>query len=300
MRRCLVVAWCLPLLACAGVGQESLLITEEDEIAMGAQYHQQLLAQMPEYQGDPRIGEYIRGMGAEIALQSDRPNLQHTFTVVGSEEINAFAVPGGFVYVTMGLLRSATSGAEVASVIAHELGHISARHGVRSLEIYVLAENLGALLGGQNWGELISASIQTGTGLLFSQDQEVEADFLGVDYAYRTGYNPWGMVDFFSYLQKLEGPSTSTGIDASLGELFSTHPPTNERIANTEAQLADLGVGRDSNSLRWDTGTSYDELAAILPTPSTAAALTRPARLPRSRPLPPSAVPMPPDSGAAR
>jgi len=269
MRRFLIGLLVLPVLSCAGLGQESYIISDEQEIEMGQQYHVELLKEMPEYQGDARIGEYIKAMGAEIAAQSDRPTLAYTFTVVASEEINAFAVMGGYVYVTMGLLRHASSGAEIATIIAHEVGHVSARHGVRSMEIYVLAQGLSELVSSGQWGELISATIQTGTGLVFSQDQEREADSLGVKYAFKSQYNPWGMVDFFTYLQTLESSSTSTGIDATLGELFSTHPPTTERITNAQTELAEMGVSRDTSTLRWDSATPFSEIAAILPVATT-------------------------------
>ncbi len=259
----------LLLSACAGVGQESWLISEETEIELGAEYHLQLLEEMPAYEGDPAVTAYVTAMGQRIALESDRPDLVYHFTVLATDEVNAFAVPGGYLYVTIGLLRTAASGAELAGVLAHELGHISARHGVQAMETYVLAEGLADLLGDEDLGPLVSGAIQVGTGLTFSKDQEREADQLGVAYAMASGYNPWGIVRFFEALQGLEGPAPDPddpvgSILSDMGELFSTHPPTAERIDSVKAQIEGAGVSETSGGYRWEDETALAEIQGIL------------------------------------
>ena len=267
-RRILVLTLALLATACAGVGQESWLISEQDEIAMGQQFHVELLKEMPAWTGDPRVSQYVTALGQSIVPDTDRPGLAYTFTVVETDEINAFAVPGGFVYVTAGLLRAAGSGAEVATVLAHELGHISARHGVQALERQIIEQGLVDLLGTSNLGPIVQTALQLGTGLVFDQDQEYEADALGVQYATAAGYNAWGMVDFFQYLQTLEGTSTPddplNGVFSQLGELFSTHPPTADRIGRVEAQLGRLAVDRTSAGYAWEADQAFASIAPLL------------------------------------
>jgi predicted Zn-dependent protease len=257
------------LSSCAGLGGGSFLISEEEEIAMGAEFHTQLLDEMPEYQGDPAVAAWVNALGQQIVPHTDRPDLVYTFTVVDTEEINAFAVPGGYLYVTTGLLQAASSGAEVAGVLAHELGHISAYHGVQNMETYMIAESLGSLLGDEDIGAIVSGALQIGAGLTFDKDQERESDALGVGYAADAGYNPWAIVDFFETLQGLEGgegrdPDPISDALSGLGELFSTHPPTEERIDNIKAMVQDMGIAPDEASLAWEPGTPLADIQAIL------------------------------------
>ncbi len=270
LRRLSILAATALLTACAGLGAESWIISEETEIEMGAEFHLELLKEMPEYQGDPAVTAYVKELGDSIVPNSDRPGLTFHFTVLDTEQINAFAILGGYVYVTKGLLMSASSGAEVASVIAHEIGHVTARHGVQSLETYVGAELLSELLGGGDLGEVVSVAIQGGYGLTYSKDQEREADELGVEYANASGFNAWGMVNFFEYLNSLSGeepaeePDEIDSVFEDLGELFSTHPPTDERIANVKAQLSSLGVKENDSTLKWEITPTHADIIDIL------------------------------------
>jgi len=267
MRASLVLVALLLASACAGVGQESLLISEQDEIQMGQSFHQELLKEMPAWTGDPRVSQYVTAIGQAIVPVTDRPTLACTFTVVETDEINAFAVPGGFVYVTVGLLKAAKSGAEVATVIAHELGHVSARHGVQALERQIVEQGLVDLLGTSNLGPIIDQALQLGTGLVFDQDQEYEADQLGVQYALAAGFNAWGMVDFFQYLQTLEGTTPADPVSdvfSQLGEVFSTHPPTNDRIDRVQIQLGQAAVTRTTGGYAWEGATAFSSIAGLL------------------------------------
>lgn len=263
-----VTRW-LPLIllaGCAGVDQESWLISEQKEMELGAQFHQQLLQEMPAFQGDAKVSAYVNALGQELVQKSSRPSLPFKFTVVQSDDVNAFAVLGGYVYVTTALLKSASSGAEIASVVAHEIGHVTARHGVRAMETYLITNGLTNLLAGmtsKELGDLAAQAIQAGDVLLFSKDQEREADSLGVQYALATGYNAWGMVDFFAFLNTLQ-PSSGSGIDSTLGELFSTHPPTQERIQTVQDKLEGQGISRDQADLRWESSTPWTQVLPLL------------------------------------
>jgi len=260
---------------CADKDSGSLLFSEQDERELGAGFHEELLAEMPEYTGDPVVTQYVRSMGEAVVPHSTRPDLAHTFTVLDSDELNAFAILGGYVYVTTALLREADSAASVAAVLAHEVAHVSARHGVQAVETYIFAAGLGELLGGGDFGEVVAGAIQVGAGLTFSQDQELEADELGVNFARAAGFNPWGLVAFFEYLQELERPDGTGEREAGegdgdedvfddLGELFSTHPPTDERINRTREQLDGLGVTEQTDGLLWETDPVHGDIVAIL------------------------------------
>lgn len=253
----LAVAAMAAMVGCADLDSGSLLVSEADEVQMGAEFHSQLLAEMPAHTGDARVRQYVQAMGNRVVPHTHRPNLGYTFTVVQSDEVNAFAVMGGYVYVTTGLLKAATSGAEVAGVVAHELGHISARHGVKAMENYMLLNGLASLLGKKYYGDLVAGAIQTVTTLTFSKDQEREADDLGLQYALAAGYNAWGLVDFFEFLDQAYGGGGGGGavggLISDIGELFSTHPPTPERINTVSGALQDLEITREHAGLDWDT-----------------------------------------------
>jgi beta-barrel assembly-enhancing protease len=266
MRLSLLVALVLAT-ACAGVGQGSLIVSEQNEIELGTEYHKQILQEMPAWTGDPAVSDYVRNLGMMIVPHTHRPNLPHTFTVLDDEQINAFAVPGGFIYVTRGLLQSAKSGAEVATVIAHELGHVSAYHGVQALERHLVAQGLTDMLGGEDLAELADIALNLTGVMVFSQDQEFEADELGVLYASRAGINPWGIVDFFVFLQSLT-PAAQTDpvseIFSDLGELFSTHPPTDERIDAVKAQLGTIPITREDANFTWEIDPGFNTIKALL------------------------------------
>lgn len=256
------------LTGCADADTESILIDESQEIRLGAEFHEQLLAEMPAYTRDSRVTRYVEDIGRQMAARTSRPNLPWTFTVIESDEINAFAVMGGYIYVTTGLLKTAKTGAEVASVLAHELAHVVARHGVRRMEVFIIQQGLVDLLFEEGMTrDLVSQALQVITVLTFSKDQEREADSLGVQIAAKSGWNPWGLVDFFLYLNQIGGGPREGGLLSEIGELFSTHPPTEERIANVEEQLNTMGIYRESTGYKWGTSdedTAFADMKAAL------------------------------------
>ncbi|MGB0681267.1 MAG: M48 family metalloprotease [Magnetovibrionaceae bacterium] len=223
-------------------------MSPEKEAEVGSQEHPKILEQYGGAYEDPRVNQYIRELGLKLARQSELPNLPYTFTVLNDDIVNAFALPGGFVYISRGLLGAATNEAEVAGVLAHEIGHITARHTAQRYSS-AQAANIGLTVLGV-LGSI--AGVPTGTGQLasfgaqawlqsFSREQELEADMLGVRYMTRVGYDPQGMVTFFQKLQENKRLTAELSGDPEAADRYSimdTHPRTAERIIQA-GQLAE-------------------------------------------------------------
>jgi predicted Zn-dependent protease len=224
------------------------LISVEQEIAMGKQADQEVVATIGVYEDDD-LQSYVERLGQEIAQSSERPDLPWTFRVLDDPTVNAFALPGGFIYVTRGILAHLNSEAELAAVLGHEIGHVTARHSVSRLSKAQLT-NLG-LIGLMifqpelaQYGDLA----QTGLGLLFlrfSRDDERQADDLGFRYMIEEGYDPREMRDVF---QTLERASEVYGEgNGALPSWLATHPSPGERVERVSAELAE--TPRDLSSL---------------------------------------------------
>ncbi len=211
--------------------RELSLISEAQEISLGQETDKQIRAQYGVY-ADPELNQYVEGVGKTLVPHTHRPQLTYHFAVLDSPVVNAFAVPGGYIYVTRGILAMMNSEAELAVVLSHELGHVNARHSVRRLSKLLLVQ-LGLSVGGalsETFAKLTGVA-SVGIQLLFlkySRDDEREADFLGVQYSRSGGFNPGEMVNFFTSLQRLGDLSKG----ASLPGFLSTHPLTKERIQN--------------------------------------------------------------------
>ena len=204
----------------------------EKEIALGRQLAQQV-EQEQKLLKDPVITEYINRVGQNIVRNSDS-KVPFTIKVIDSDEINAFALPGGFFYVNSGLILAADDEAELAGVMAHEIAHVAARHGTEQASKGQLL-NLASIplifvSGGIGYGIQQAANVLVPlTFLKFSRGSEEEADYLGVQYLYKTGYDPSAMVRFFEKLQAKEKAKPG-----SVSKLFSTHPTTGDRIRKVE------------------------------------------------------------------
>lgn len=210
----------------------------EKEIALGKGMAQDV-ERHSKIVDDPVIAEYVNRVGQNLVRNSDA-KIPFTIKVVDSEEVNAFALPGGFFFVNSGLIMSADTEAELAGVMAHEIAHIAARHGTRQATRGQLV-NYGTIplifLGGwAGYGIRQGASILIPMGFMqFSQAFEREADFLGLQYLYKSGYDPTAFVDFFEKLQSKEKRKPGT-----MSKLFGSHPPTDDRIKNSQENIEEI------------------------------------------------------------
>ena len=207
--------------------KQVVLMSEQQEIAMGRDYHPQVMAFFGEYR-DEALQAFITEKGKEMAKVSHRPHLEYTFSIVDSPVINAFAVPGGYVYFTRGIMAHFSSEAEFAGVLGHEIGHITARHSVIQQRNQILGQ-LGLIAGIMLKPELAQFAdpLSQGMGLLFlkfGRDAERQSDELGVEYATRIGYDAAPMSNFFDVLERKNEQSGS-----EVPTFLSTHPSPSER-----------------------------------------------------------------------
>jgi len=222
------------------------LISEQQEISLGRQAMPDVEKQVGGVYDNAEVADYVNQIGQALAAVSERPNLPWTFKVVNSDDVNAFSMPGGFIYVNKGLLKQMENEAQLACVLGHEIGHVTARHGVdqlqKSLGMQVLLEAIGVGTGSPDAKAIAQVAAQL-VMLKYSRDDEYMADELGVRYAVKANYNPDGIIQVFNIFLKLGGSS------GGLGELFSTHPDTVKRIDNVKKILNEkyAGVTEDPN-----------------------------------------------------
>lgn len=206
----------------------------ESEIRMGREYAQMIDREVTLIK-DPVITEYVNRIGQNIARNSDA-KVPFTIKVIDSPEVNAFALPGGFFYVNTGLLLVASEEAELAGVMAHEVAHVAARHGMRQITRSNLANiaslPLIVLGGGIGYAARSAAGIGLPmTMLKFSRGFEEEADYLGLQYMFKAGYDPTSFLSFFEKIQAMEKQKPGT-----LSKIFASHPPIESRVAKIQKQ----------------------------------------------------------------
>ncbi|HEY8174886.1 MAG TPA: M48 family metallopeptidase [Gemmatimonadaceae bacterium] len=213
-------------------------VSTQQEVQMGQEYSQQINAQLPIVQ-DAEINRYVNVLGDSIANLADSRGLDYHFYIVNANEINAFAVPGGFVYVNRGLIDKAQNLSQLAGVLGHEIGHVVRRHSVKQME-KTQGANIGLVLACTLTGvcnnQAASAAIQIGGGALFakfSRDDERQADEEGVKNTIRAGISPRGIPEMFEILlaERQRNPSAVEG-------WFASHPGEEERIARANAMIA--------------------------------------------------------------
>lgn len=228
----------------------ALLLSAEDEKRIGAEEHPKIIAQFGGIFDDSRIGGWIAGLGGRLVAASEMRGARFTFTVLDSPVVNAFALPGGYVYLTRSLLALANTEAEVAGVLAHEIGHVTERHTAQRVDTATVANIATVLLGAVTGSpELARVGQVIGAGALaqYSQGQEYEADLSGVKYMNRIGYNPLAQADFLSSLNREHRLSREVAGKRGAGStdsFFATHPNTLERVRRArEAALKGGGSG---------------------------------------------------------
>jgi predicted Zn-dependent protease len=243
------------------VGKGVNFYSLEHEIALGKGLAQEV-ERTSKMIDDPIVTEYVNRVGQNLVRNSDA-QVPFTIKVIDSDEVNAFALPGGFFYVNSGLILRAQEESELAGVMAHEISHVTARHGTKQAtkgEIMQLATIPLILLGPGGWaGYGIYEALQLAiplSYLKFSRDAEREADFLGIQYMYKAGYDPNSYVTFFERIQADEKRRPGT-----IPKIFSTHPPTPERIADAQKEIARILPEKDEYIV---TTSEFDSVKARL------------------------------------
>ena len=231
-------------------------ITEEEEYYIGRAVSALILSQYPVYQNDS-LTQYINYVGNAVVYYSDRPETYagYHFLILDTEEVNAMAAPGGFIFISKGLLRRCRNEEMLASILAHEVGHVSAKHGLQSIKksrlidaFRIIGQEAAQKYGSEKLaqlteifedvlGDIAEKLIERG----YDRKYEYEADKLSVSYASRTGYNPNGLLDF---LQTMVGGSSQGGAKG----WFKTHPSAQERIEKVKREMTALG-GIDKENL---------------------------------------------------
>ena len=217
-----------------------MLVSEGQEIEMGRQADAEATAAYGLYP-DQNLQAYVSQLGKRMAVQSERPNLPWSFKVVDDPAVNAFALPGGYIYVTRGIMAHLQSEAELMGVVGHEIGHVTARHSASAISRQQLA------MGGLVLGMIVKPELQRfgglaqqGLGVLFlkfGRDQEIQADDLGLRYMTRQAYDPKEMVEVFNVLDRVSGQASDR-----LPDWLSTHPSPGNRVDNISKEIARTGV----------------------------------------------------------
>lgn len=221
-------------------GQDFVMMSEDQEIAMGRQAHGEVLKQYQLYD-NPELQRYVQDVGRKVAAKSHRSDLIYRFHVLDSTEVNAFALPGGYIYITRGLMSFLNSEAELAAVLGHEIGHVTARHSVRQASAAQMA-GIGATIGaiflpqlrtqaGNQMVNMLGSALLSGYG----REHELESDRLGAEYLARTGFDPKAMLDVISVLKdqevydKVLAESEGREPRAYHG-VFASHPDNDTRL----------------------------------------------------------------------
>jgi predicted Zn-dependent protease len=241
---------------------ELALISESQEIAMGTEANPQILAEFGEV-NDPALQAYFQDMGLRLAHISERPNLPWHFAVLDDSLVNAFALPGGYIYFTRGILAYMNNEAEMAGVLGHEIGHVTARHAVSQGSKAQLAE-LGLGLG-----SILSPTVaqfgglaQTGLGLLFlkfSRGDEAQSDTLGVRYMYELGYDPRALSSFFQVFQQMQEEN-----GGGMPSWLSSHPAPPDRVEKTRALAGELVASGRVKTLKIGQQRFLERIAGLV------------------------------------
>lgn len=256
---------------CLFVCTSACAVSTQQEVEIGSNYASQIAKELPLIQ-DAEVNRFITSLGDSLARVADQRNLDWHFHVVDSREVNAFAVPGGYIYVNRGLIERSTTMAQVAGVLGHEIGHVTRRHSVKQMQ-KAQGTNIGATLlctltSVCNSG-LSQAALQIGASAAFakfSRTDETEADEVGVQYVVKAGIDPNGIPEMFEILQK-ERKTTPTEVD----RFFASHPMEESRITDTRRMIATYPAAQLKGLTR-DTPTfqAFKKRLLALPAPPAA------------------------------
>jgi len=260
----LIFSLCLPITAC---GPDMTIMSEQQEAQIGAREHAKIVKHYGGVYDDPGVTAYVNQIMKKVAAASDRPDIPFRITVLDSPIVNAFALPGGYTYVTRGLLALANSEAEVAAVIGHEIGHVTARHSAQrqtaAVGTALLAGVLGAVINQQAPGNkrVVNDLVDLGSSAVlagYSRSQEYEADDIGVRTSAGAGYQPEAAADFLASLGRESEFEKKLSGGKSAPEWLASHPSTDERVARAREISAPYFLDRKNFRLGRDT-----HLAAI-------------------------------------
>lgn len=240
-----------------------LLIGSGEESSIGAEMNRQILSES-KLLDDSLWQDYINEIGQRIVAVCDRKDIEYHFAVIESEQINAFALPGGYLYFYTGLLRLMDNEAQLASVVSHEVSHVVARHGMKRLQSALIAQiGYEIVLGGSKNSDFVNIASGIGLTLVFSgysRSAEKEADRFGIYYMRQSGYDPKGAIGMFEHLAAA-GERNPNAFE----KLVASHPQTKERIRLAQSQIAEMGeLGSDLivNEKR------YKQMLSRLPEPT--------------------------------
>ncbi len=227
-------------------------MSPEKELQIGAQQHPVILEQMGGTYDNPEITQYVNNMGQRLVANSEMSNSKFTFTVLDTPMVNAFALPGGYVYVTRGIMAMINSEAALASVVGHEIGHVTARHSARRYNNQMFA-GIGTVLAGVVTGDSeLTKSLGQGAQtflLSYSRNQEYQSDELGVRYSSRSGYDPYAAAEMLQSLDaehKLQLILADRAGEPQKTDFFSTHPNTQDRVTRAHAAAAATQIPENS------------------------------------------------------
>ena len=228
-------------------GADIVLMSEYSEIKMGREAHEKMMDEGAAYEDD-KVQAYIDRVGQDLATHSDRPDIDYTFTVIDNENINAFALPGGYIYINRGLMIFMESEAELAAVLSHEIGHVTARHAVRQQSANAANKALAGVVGYVTGSrDLVDASNMYGTSLVrgYGREHELEADSEGAAYLHNTGYDPNALLEVIGVLKNQEEynrvkAKTAGKKPQAYHGLFATHPRNDRRLQQVIKTASEL------------------------------------------------------------
>ena len=231
----------------------------EREVTMGREYAK-AIEQNTRMLKDPLVNEYVSRVGQRIVRNSDA-KVAFTIKIIDSDEVNAFALPGGFMYVNTGLLLATQNEAELAGVMAHEIAHVAARHATRQMTRQKMFDfaSLPLVFVGGGAGMILQTAFSVGKPLgfnKFNRSFEAEADYLGAQYLYKAGYDPAALISFFERINRMQRHKTG-----AVAKAFATHPETADRVSKLQKEIRAILPPRDLYEL---SSSEFDEVISHL------------------------------------